>query len=426
MTEAIRATFRKPFPEQVAAFRLRLGNLVPTARWDDLWQDQHNRAFMVAGATKADLLADLAAAVDKAIADGTGLEAFRKDFRAIVEKHGWHGWTGEGTAKGEAWRTKVIYRTNLRTSYMAGRYAQLVQGGFKFWIYRHGGSLEPRIVHLGWDGLILPPDHPFWAKHYPPNDWGCSCRVFGARTLAGAIRKGGKPGLKLPDGWDRLDPKTGAPAGIGKGWAYAPGASVAGNIAALNGKLPSLPAQIGARLFEHDLSRQVSDLDVAFAAFVEKSLSAFVQGEYMIVGALRPAWVDAAAARGVRIESAEIAVTDRNIQHTFRGTDLVKVASTKRVDRKAKVDPLDLDWYKHLPSHLRRPQAVLLDRTEKEPVFILVYDIPGSAAKLVIEINTYLKKTKGVMNTVQTGRLLPVNAIVADIHRGVELIDGKI
>ncbi|MEI4195235.1 phage head morphogenesis protein [Roseovarius sp. E0-M6] len=187
----IAATFRQPFKEQVAAFRLRLGNLVPTSRWDDLWQSQHDRAFMIAGATKADLLSDLAGAVDRAISEGTGLEAFRKDFRAIVEKHGWHGWTGEGTEKGEAWRTRVIYRTNMRTSYMAGRHAQLVEGGFKFWVYRHGGSLEPRLHHLAWDGLILPADHPFWQTHFPPNGWGCSCRVFGARTIEGAKRKGG-------------------------------------------------------------------------------------------------------------------------------------------------------------------------------------------------------------------------------------------
>jgi hypothetical protein len=249
--------FRRPFPEQLAAFRLRLGNLVPTSRWDDLWQEEHDSAFMVAGATKAELLADLAEAVDKAIAKGTGLEAFRKDFRAIVDKHGWHGWTGEGTAKGEAWRTRVIYRTNLRTSYMAGRYAQLVQGGFSFWIYRHGGSLEPRIVHLGWDGLIQPPEHPFWVYHFPPNDWGCSCRVFGARTLAGAIRKGGKPGLKLQPGWDRIDPKTGAPAGIGKGWAYAPGASVAQTVSALAPKLDQLPEQISIDLIQSWLEASV-------------------------------------------------------------------------------------------------------------------------------------------------------------------------
>ena len=235
--------FRRPFAEQVAAFRLRLGDLVPTSRWDDIRRSAHDRAFMVAGATKADLLADLGAAVDKAISEGTGFEAFKRDFRDIVERHGWHGWTGEGTARGEAWRMRTIYRTNMRTSYMAGRHAQLTEGNFKYWVYRHGGSIEPRLHHLGWDGLILPPDHPFWATHYPPNGWGCSCRVFGARSMAGAKRRGGDPSVELGEGWDRADPKTGTPKGVGKGWDYAPGASAADTVLQLRSKLEALPAR---------------------------------------------------------------------------------------------------------------------------------------------------------------------------------------
>ena len=63
--------------------------------------------------------------------------------------------------------------------------------------------------------------------HSPPNGWGCSCFVIGARTIAGAVRVGGKPGNSLPDGWRSPQPKTGTPPGIDKGWDHAPGASVA-------------------------------------------------------------------------------------------------------------------------------------------------------------------------------------------------------
>jgi hypothetical protein len=237
----LQAIFRKPFAEQLAAFRLRLGDLVPTSAWDDLTRSAHDRAFMVAGATKAELLADLAGSIDKAIAEGTGYEAFKKDFRAIVEKHGWHGWTGDTTEKARNWRMRTIYRTNMRTTYMAGRRAQLLNGNFPLWIYRHGGSVEPRLQHLSWDGLILPRDHSFWPRHFPPNDWGCSCYVLGARSVAGAIRRGGKPGVQLEDDWDRIDPKTGAPVGLGKNWDYAPGATVSETIIALRDKLDELP-----------------------------------------------------------------------------------------------------------------------------------------------------------------------------------------
>lgn len=218
-----RGIFRRPFAEQTAFFRGKLGNLVPTARWDDIARGAHDTAFMVAGAAKADLLADLAAAVDRAVSEGKSLAAFRQDFRALVERRGWHGWTGEGSERGTAWRTRVIYQTNAATSYAAGRLAQLREGGFTHWVYRHGGSADPRPEHLAWDGLTLPADHPFWQTNYPPNGWGCGCYVVGARSPQGAQRLGGDPSKQLPRGWDAIDPKTGAPVGLSRGWDYAPG-----------------------------------------------------------------------------------------------------------------------------------------------------------------------------------------------------------
>lgn len=384
---------------------------------------------MVAGAVKADLLADLASAVDKSIEQGTGLEAFRKDFREIVARHGWTGWTGQGSTKGEAWRTRVIYRTNMATSYAAGRMAQLRQSGYPLWIYRHGGSREPRLQHLDWDGLILEADHPFWITHAPPNGWGCSCYVIGARSRSAARRRGGDPDKTLPDGWQSLDPRTGAPVGIDRGWAYAPGRSSADPIIAVRDKLPGLPAPIGAALW-HSLpsaSRQSKALDDAFAAFVDQALSQPVRRDHMVVGALKPAWIDEARSRGVEVQSAEIAVSDLNIQHTFRGTGHVTAPSTRKVDRRPKVGALDLDWYRALPSHLRHPSAVLIDTTGAEPVIILVFDLPGRPAKLVIEVNTWVKKTKGHYNTVQSGRTVDLLDLTASLNRdGVDLIEGRL
>jgi hypothetical protein len=79
-------SFNQPINEQLAFFRQKLN--LPTEAWDDITLAAHDRAFIVAGAQSADLLADLRAAVDKSIADGTGLEAFRKDFKRIVAEHG--------------------------------------------------------------------------------------------------------------------------------------------------------------------------------------------------------------------------------------------------------------------------------------------------------------------------------------------------
>ena len=220
---------RLPFAEQIAFFRSKLD--LPTRAWTDIWQDEHDRAFVVAGAAHADLVADLRGAVDKAIADGTTLATFRKDFDSIVAKHGW-SYNG-----GRDWRTRVIYSTNLRTSYAAGRYQQMkdVAEHRPFWRYRHShASKDPRHDHLAWDGLILRHDDPWFDTHYPPGGWGCKCYI---ETLAERdLKRLGKDG---PDAAPAVRTRTvtvGAkgpsprtvtvPVGIDPGWAYAPGKSV--------------------------------------------------------------------------------------------------------------------------------------------------------------------------------------------------------
>lgn len=219
--------FDTPFAEQLAFFRQKLN--LPSERWDDITRSAHDRGFIVAGAMKADLLTDLHASIDRALAGGGGLEAFRKDFPEIVKKHGWTGWTGEGTAGGVAWRTQVIYQTNMLTSYAAGRYRQLTDPDMlalrPYWRYKHADYVaNPRLQHVAWNGLVLPHDHPFWRTHFPPNGWGCHCRVMSA-SHADYEHAQGAGKASPPAGWDQLDPKTGAPGGIAKGFDYAPGAS---------------------------------------------------------------------------------------------------------------------------------------------------------------------------------------------------------
>jgi len=210
---SINAAFRLPFLEAIAFFRGKTN--IPTERWDDLWQEQHAKGFMVAGAIEEDLLTDMRSLVDRAIDEGITLEEFRKGFAETVTKH---GWSYNGSF---GWRSKIIYQTNVRTAYMAGRWKQLTDPELlelkPYLQYRHGDSRVPRQQHLAWDGLILPADDPWWQTHYPPNGWGCKCKVFaaGPRELERAGKSDPDTAPASP-----LDPKTGAPVGIGKGWAY--------------------------------------------------------------------------------------------------------------------------------------------------------------------------------------------------------------
>lgn len=218
-----------PFKEQIDFFRSKVD--LPTRAWTDVYTVEHDSAFVVAGASKRDLLADLRGAVEKAVTAGTTLEQFRADFDQVVAKHGWQYNGGRG------WRTRVIYETNLRQSYNAGREAQMADPALRkrrpFGLYRHGDSAHPRPQHLAWDGTVLPLDDPWWSTHSPQNGWGCKCKKFmlSQRDVdRQGLSVGPAPAVEYEDRTIGVNSPNGArtvrvPAGIDPGFEYAPGRS---------------------------------------------------------------------------------------------------------------------------------------------------------------------------------------------------------
>lgn len=124
-----------PFSEQIAFFRRKFST--KTDARTDVYGSAHDNEFMVAGANRDALLADLRTAVEKSL-DGGTLETFRKDFAAIVSRYGW-SYNG-----GFEWRSRTIYETNLRSAYMAGRYQQLMdmRDTHPYWEYVHSDAVE--------------------------------------------------------------------------------------------------------------------------------------------------------------------------------------------------------------------------------------------------------------------------------------------
>jgi hypothetical protein len=242
--------FNKPFTEQVDFFRQKLN--LPTERFDDILKDAHDRSFVVAGAMKADLLNDLRQAVDRSIVEGKSIQWFRAEFDNIVAKNGWTGWTGEGTKAGRDWRTRVIYRTNLSTSYAAGRWQQLNDPDLlkrrPYWKYIHNDTvLNPRPLHQSWSGMVLRHDDPFWQTHFPPNGWGCRCRVTAVRESEYKDHPAPDDGTYIYK--DKAGNEHVLPKGIDYGWDYAPGASLSGSIKpVVNQKLNALPKPLAEAL----------------------------------------------------------------------------------------------------------------------------------------------------------------------------------
>lgn len=217
-----------PFNEQAEFFRRKLN--LPTEAWTDIYSREHDWAFVVAGANRDALVSDFRTAVEKVVADGGTLQEFRRDFDEIVARHGW-SYNG-----GRNWRSRVIYETNLNSSYMAGRYEQLlaVREDRPYWQYLHSDAVEqPRPHHEAWDGMILRWDDPWWQYHFPPGGWGCQCRVI-ALSEADLVRMGRTVDTAPPIEWEDREigqrspggPRTvRVPQGIDPGFEHIPGRS---------------------------------------------------------------------------------------------------------------------------------------------------------------------------------------------------------
>lgn len=213
-----------PFNEAIDFFKQKIK--LPTEKWTDIMNGMHSRAFVVAGAAKDELLTDFKNAIDKGISEGTTINDFRKSFDEIVEKHGWSYKGGRG------WRTAVIFNTNMRTAYAAGHYKQMtataVLKARPYWRYIGGLSVNPRPLHLSWNGLVLPYDDPWWDEHYPPKEWGCKCKVV-SHSKDELDRDGWNVAEKPPatEYYDWENPNTGKtqkiPKGVDPGFNYSIG-----------------------------------------------------------------------------------------------------------------------------------------------------------------------------------------------------------
>lgn len=189
--------------------------------WHEMKREAHTRAFTVAGVTQLDVLVDIRKAVEKAQQNGQSLESFKKELQPMLEKKGWWGKKTverpDGLQKevdlSAPWRLRTIYRTNMQTAYMAGHYKGMKDSArlLPYWQYVAVMDGRTRDAHRALNGKILRHDDPFWRSYYPPNGWGCRCRVValsrievekkGIKTSDGEALKN-IIGPTVPDGWD--------------------------------------------------------------------------------------------------------------------------------------------------------------------------------------------------------------------------------
>lgn len=226
--------------------------------WQDVWQEEHARAFTVAKAMSRDILETIRQAVDDAITNGETLAMFQAKLTPLLVAKGWWGkaeMTDPATGKrklvqlGSPARLKIIYQTNIRMAMAAGLWQRLVAGKDQRPYIKYTAVMDSRTrpEHAEWNGTILPIDDPWWDTHYPPCGWNCRCTVISFSDFR--MKQMGLEVSKHPPrtGPDRefVNSRTGevsmVPDGIDPGFAYNVGKAWLGGIAPPPLLPPDLP-----------------------------------------------------------------------------------------------------------------------------------------------------------------------------------------
>jgi len=174
-------------PKEAVAYFESKGYRV-TFDWHEMEQAAHAQAFTVAKAASLNVLADIRAACRTALAEGKTEAWFRKDLEPQLRAKGWWGKkkmvdprTGEErkVQLGSPARLRLIYRQNMQTAFMAGRYKTMLENADArpWWQYVAVLDGRTRPSHKILDGKTFRFDDPFWSSHYPPNGFNCRCRV---------------------------------------------------------------------------------------------------------------------------------------------------------------------------------------------------------------------------------------------------------
>ena len=192
-----------------------------------LKQDFYNKSFVVSKVADIDVLSTIQQSLVKALAKGQSFHSWKKELKPFLEKSGYGNLNNS--------RLKKIYATNIQSAYAQGRKkAQMARSSPKEYpkidsltdrkvdidiakyddgiYFRYVTMQDSRVraLHAKLHNIILPRKHPFWERYYPPNDFGCRCRVevISADEL---LEKGLKPTHSVPLEVAKIIPKDFTP-----------------------------------------------------------------------------------------------------------------------------------------------------------------------------------------------------------------------
>lgn len=210
--------------DTVEFFRAKVAYPV-SRRWWEVWQEEHTRAFTVAGINDRLVLQQVRASLHDVIANGGTFEMWKKDVLPGLIQARDNG-TAPPNIISDA-RLRIIYSTNLRMARAAGQWKRIQQlkEVAPYLMYSAIMDDRTRPLHRKWHRTVLPVDHPWWNTHFPPCGWNCRCTTV--QLTEDELQRRGLKVSDMPpnDGpdrdWVRGDGVIeSVPPGIDPGFAY--------------------------------------------------------------------------------------------------------------------------------------------------------------------------------------------------------------
>jgi len=131
-------------------------------------------SFTVSKVANADVLQTILEELTKSMDEGKPYSEFKKELDTILEDKGYLR-----KDDGSAWRLNTIYRNNLQSAYMAGRFAEQMEVIDDFPWGEFVAVIDNRTTDgcEEVNGVIAPLSDPFWDTNYPQRHHHCRSRV---------------------------------------------------------------------------------------------------------------------------------------------------------------------------------------------------------------------------------------------------------
>lgn len=155
----------------------------PIGHWQQLGAEEYARSFTAARTAGADVIDDIYFAFYDVVAAGGTEVDFERLVVPVMKAKGWLADSDEGEV---ARRLRFIFDTNLRLARSSGTWARYKASKSALPYLRGVTARDDRVRrppkseadHTAWDGIILPVDHVFWTRWFPPLGFLCRCDVI--------------------------------------------------------------------------------------------------------------------------------------------------------------------------------------------------------------------------------------------------------